>query len=840
MKLAQDTSGALTPGGTGHPWLLRGALAAILTFHFAVNLWYLSADNHVIRTDEETHMLAARQYYDTVVQENHGTALKFVIALSKIRPGNPAHPPLLPVMGAGIATVAGYSTDAFTLANTFLFLALILGCYFIAKLFLPPWGAVLAAFIVSFAPGIFHASRFFMTDYPAATVTVWAVYALLRSNYYRNTGWVFFFAVLTGLGILARIVSFLYFLLPAAIVAGIGLLLALTGRGTGEKRPDWAALRAWALHCTLTVVVSAGIFGPWYFHNLEPFYQYWTSHHPSAGPVTIARDAAPAPPPAPAPAAAPGAPEVETPEAAAPKETAPGRPPLQFKPRLKWHVYGLHLVNNTLFLLIAALGVIGAALAVALRRFRSFTVLLMLVWVAGAYALMTVLIKFSVARYALPIAPAFAIFAAVPFVALPAGTVRRIAVGALGVCLLFQYGNLTFASYGPLARLHLPVTMDRHLQSVYDDPGLTVFKDSITYGYSYSGLGPVARNDFAAWGEVNTVQACNYKDRLFLAMIAQEMRREAPSGQFANFVRLGQEMRGMDLDQRHYWHGTPYQRPDMPAEALPVRRLRSITMAAEPEGLAARLPEADYVVYSLPLAEAEKEAEWLAYLSERGFEPVESFELQGVGHIPARFVIERFGYVPARIYGLLSRTEVGLIHIKGRADIEKLDFFELYYLLHSPAMPRLAPDLQVLARSRFTEFLNAFPPPQPINEHLTYIGMAFAPVEDGMVRFHFIFRVNRPILRDWRMFFHGRPTPGDLHHLPPEFRAQGYMDWNFNPQPPTTTWKPGDYMLVSQTVSAPPIPLDLKIGFFSKEEGFFGASVGLGQLDFGQHLNSQH
>ena len=802
-----------------------GLLLVLLAAHFGVNVWYLDQDNHVIRTDEETHMTTARDYYDTLFVQNHGTPMKFLIAVSKIRPSIPAHPPLLPIMGAFLAGGIGYSVDSFALVNTFMFMLLIVGVFCVAGLFMPPWGALLAAFIASFTPSLFHASRFFMTDYPATVIVVWSIYALLRSDYLRNPGWVFIFGLLNGAGIFFRITTFLYFLIPAAVVALMGIVRIFTA--SKDERYFEPGLRTWLLHCATIVVVSMAVFSPWYFHNLEPFYDYWMRQHAGGGgPLTITQEVIhedKAEAPAAEPAQVPGKEVSLGPALVAAPEAAPAEEmKTVIKPWLPWHIYPIYLVNNNLFLVLALLSAGGAAIGLASGRFRSFPLILLLIWILGAYVIMTEFIKYANPRYALPVVPACAILAAIPFVALPRGWLRYASVLALAALLLFQYGNLTFTSYGPLARLQLPVELPRDAQDPDADPGLVLFKDEINYGYSYSGLGAVAVDNYQAWGEENTVRECNYKDRLFFAMINYEKTRQAAVGQDAQYIRLGGEMRGMELDERHFWKGSPYQRKDLPEDDLPHRRLRSTVMAPTLERMMPRLADADYVVYALLSDETEREAEWVAFLEGRGFERVD------------HFTIEPFGFVPARTYGVMARKEENLIVIKSEQDVADLDFFEVHGLLYSNAFAQLTPELRKFAEERFMKLLGEFPASQKVNDNITYIGTGITPRPDGNFQFRFVFRVDVPIIRSWRAYFHGRPPLESLQFLPEQYRAQGYQDWNFAPQPPTNVWPAGSYVVISNTIKPEPILYDLKLGFFSKEDGYFGSPIHIGQIDFGK------
>lgn len=795
-------------------------LLFLFAFHFAANRWYLAADNHVIRTDEETHMLTAREYYEVFALREHESWLTTLIDMANVRPSNPAHPPLLPILGAALATVLGYGPDTFALVNSFMFLLLVLGCFLLARRFLDEWHALFAAVVVSLTPSLFHASRFFMTDYPATVITVWAVYALIRSDYFRNTGWVTLFAVLTGLGILVRTITFLYYIVPAALIVAVGLFRARHG-----------GLRGILLNCAITVLVSAGLFSPWYFHNLDVYYDYWVHKHAggTGGPLTISGRV----PTEEHPEAAPetriiaAASEAEISPAGTTPETPQKRPVIAR--RLPWIRYPVHVINNNLFVPLSVLAALGAVIVLVNRRFRGPTTALMLVWIGSSYVLMTVLIKYSVARYALPVVPALGLLAALPVIALPWPVARRIAGAALCAWLLFQYGNLTFTSYGAAGRAYLPGILDAVAQNDYDDPGLALYKDTLTYGFSYSGLGAAAREDYQPSDEPAPVARCNYKERLFRAMVAAERARAAASGPYANYVRLGREMRGMELEERHYWPApNPFLLPGTDPATLPARRLKSIGMATDVNDLISSLPQADYVVYALPESQTDKEQHWRRYVEERGFKLVD------------RFRIARFGCVPAQTFGLFSRAEEALVAIGSREDIDRLTRIGLYELIHSVSHANLTPDLQTYTRDRFRQQLEqaGFPASTPLNESLTYIGADVVRIDEKAFQFWFTFYVNKKMDRNWRVYLHGVVRPEDRDTLPEDKRDQGFFDWNFNPEPPTSEWPEGDYIMITRTIIPEAIPYQFRIGFFTNEDGGFGRDANIGVVDFSRYLGA--
>lgn len=121
-----------------------------------------------------------------------------------------------------------------------------------------------------------------------------------------------------------------------------------------------------------------------------------------------------------------------------------------------------------------------------------------------------------------------------------------------------------------------------------------------------------------------------------------------------------------------------------------------------------------------------------------------------------------------------------------------------------------------------------------VNDAITFISADMSHSEDKWYFFRFIFYVQKPIENNLRVYFHGRVDPQNLQYLPENMRVEGYMMWNFNPDPPTKDWTPGDYVVLTQRIQAEPIKYKLKLGFYSDASGFFGASIPLGEIDFSQ------
>lgn len=781
------------PGGSLLPLLLLVGLAA---FHLFVNLWWLGADSHPIRTDEEGHMLFARQFHEVLFVQDFPDPVRRLIALSQIRPGIPAHPPLYQWLGAGMVALFGYSPDVIAATSSVLFVVLLLGIYALARGLLPPWHALFATFVVSMTPIVFASSRYFMTDYGSAAVAVWALYSLIRSDGFRHTGWSLGFAVLNGLGILIRTVTFAYFLLPALVVAVAGLVAAFRRDAFGPARSTVLA------NLMLVLLVSGGLAAPWYYANLEPFYDYWANKEISGtrGPLTNF-----APPPAP----------VETPPAT---NAAPALPVEQgayartFRtltekignPPVAWIRYPVYLVNDGLFAVLAGLALLGMAAAPFIARYRSLPLLCLYGWIFGSWVFFTVIIRSATPRYALPVAPALALFAALLILALPARWMRRGAAGLLGTVLLFQFALLTFQAPRENARVSLPVALPADEARHFADPNLLLFKDHVSLGFSYAQLGGPERD--------------NFQERLLRAMVKHEQGLPAIAGQYANYQKLN--VRGLEFHERHFWPGeNPYRLPGLKDEDLPKRRLSMIHMGMEPEHLLPRLSETDYIVYEAPAADPGRAEAYRAYFAARGFTEIESFD------VPA------FGWVPAVRYGVLARNLDGELVPVTAETIGDMTLYELHDLKYSADFARLDPALQGLVRGTFEENVKAVATPFQLNDAVTFMTADTTRVDASTYRFRLVFQVHTALDRNWRVLFHGYTTPENLTRLPADKQAQGYVDWNFDPLPPATEWVPGDYVVLTHQIVAEPLLWQFKFGLFQGDL-LYGRTALLQTMDF--------
>ena len=527
MPSQKGDEGSGQGGRTGAAVVL--GLAGLLCFHCVANVWWLGADDHAIHSDEALHMGYAGNYLE-VFCDTATSPYERVLGLLDLRS---KYPPLMHVMGAIVAMPFGGSPDGIAFTTTLLFLALIAGVFALCRCFLPACQALFAACVVSLTPIIYASSRYFSQDFLSAVIVVWCVYALVKSEWYQRTGWVFAFSLLNGLGFLARWTTCVFYLLPCAVVVVGGLWRGWSACTRGEERRS--ALKRVLLNAALTVVVSVGVFAPWYLLNLKTMYAEWRPY--------VAEKASSL-------------------EQAVPKAGEVGTS-AGF-----WAGYLIFAVNS-MFVPLAALGVIGLAASFG-RRIRGTPILLIFLWLVGSYVLLTAVIPVRTPRYMIPMLPSLGIFAAVAVIAIPWARVRAAVMVLVTALLLCQFGNLSVASYGRFAKLELPVLAENRYVRYARNDGLVILSDEIIAG-AYVFHAPTEEN---------------WIRRVFGAMARTDKERRYVTSDRANYVLVGTGPVGMGFAERAC---RPMVNPLNPRSArveksvsplVPLRpRMRSTTIA---------------------------------------------------------------------------------------------------------------------------------------------------------------------------------------------------------------------------------------------------------------------
>ncbi len=806
----------------------RGWLLLLLCFHLCANIWWLRADNHAISTDEETHMIMARDYYKALFPHvgDQGLGARLA-ALGRIKAdvGNPVHPPLLHIAGALLARVLGYGVDRMAFANTLAFLAAIIGVYLLTRLFLEEKEAFFAALVFSLTPMVYASSRYFMTDFLSMALVVWVMYALLKSNWFADTKWAALFGLMNGLALMTRTMAVLYYFLPSLLVFGAAVIF-LFKRKEGAWRFNQMGLAKLALNSLIVIIITLALCSPWYVAHGEQFYRHWMKPQKggAGSPIAILaydkteREEEPALSKKDKKekgivedATAHGESD-EEPESGA--ETPAGRAGEGWRLRLNrqvgWIRYPVFVINNAVFLPMFLMCLLGMGVVLASSRFRGrFAAWALLSWLLGSYVLLTLVLNFGTPRYTMQALPALAVLSALPVLALPEGTLHRGAQVLYLLVLVFQYGNLTVHAYGHFADARLPVILDKKYQAVYNDPGLFLYK-------------PILHAS-SAYGQMQAPMKENFKDRLFFSMLKAEQERPF-YGIEAPYARLN--IRGMILDEEHFWldgnGGNPFRRNDIPPELAPYRNFRHYGWGKDMESILPVIGLVDYVAYTTEDIAAEKDREWQRILEEKGFEIIDRF------HEP------RFGMVKAKDFVLAARKpERPLPPADTEEHIWKLSLEQLYQVRYSGLFPRLAPDLQQSLTSRMNALFEDVGTPIPLNESVEFRGASTSRNRDKGYLLSFILYIRKPVTINYRMLFRGIVEPQFMaSHFNASNNQAGLFRWNFDPTPAPRQWPENEFVILRFPMDVPPIPYHLSFAFYTADEGVWGDAVDLGIIDF--------
>lgn len=174
-----------------------------------------------------------------------------------------------------------------------------------------------------------------------------------------------------------------------------------------------------------------------------------------------------------------------------------------------------------------------------------------------------------------------------------------------------------------------------------------------------------------------------------------------------------------------------------------------------------------------------------------------------------------------------------IAQVEDTSEIDHLDPYELFVYLQAENFATLSPTLQAHAQERFQTAMSALPATYQVSDALTFVQADILRIAPGAYEFRLSFRVDAPITKDWQLFLRGYVEDADLHFLPPDYRARGYIEWTEAPEPAASSWEVGSFVILPMRVQADPIRYEFRLGFFDAEQGFFGRPVVLDDIDLG-------
>jgi hypothetical protein len=240
----------------GVPSTAGASVAVVVVLALALHYVSLQRFRHGYLTewDESGYMQFALSNFDAL--HDHG-----LVAFAKTVGGRGTFGPLLPAVTAFAYPIVGRGIFGSLLVLPLFFGALVFATYGVARQLVSDAWAVVAALAVAAIPDVTDYTRLYHFSVPATACMTAALWALLRSDGFRRTGWAVSTGVFVALTVLARTmtVAFLPGLVAAAAVA------VLVGRSDRRLR-----IRNLALAGLATLVVA----GPWYIRNARSVGDY--------------------------------------------------------------------------------------------------------------------------------------------------------------------------------------------------------------------------------------------------------------------------------------------------------------------------------------------------------------------------------------------------------------------------------------------------------------------------------------------------------------------------------------------------------------------------------------
>ena len=231
--------------------LVAGIVAVTLVLHVVWLLRFRHAD--LVEWDEAGYMQFSLSNFDALHDQGAWTFAKTVA-------GRETFGPLLPLVASLAYPIFGRGVFEGLLVLPLFFAGLVGATYGLARRLVTDSWAVIAALTVAAMPVVTDYTRLFHFALPTTACMTAALWALVRSDGLRRTGWAVAFGALVALTILSRTMAVAY--VPGlALAAGAQFVVA------GE-------LRLRARNLAFAAGAALLVAGPWYIRNSRSIYDY--------------------------------------------------------------------------------------------------------------------------------------------------------------------------------------------------------------------------------------------------------------------------------------------------------------------------------------------------------------------------------------------------------------------------------------------------------------------------------------------------------------------------------------------------------------------------------------
>jgi len=148
------------------------------------------------------------------------------------------------------------------------------------------------------------------------------------------------------------------------------------------------------------------------------------------------------------------------------------------------------------------------------------------------------------------------------------------------------------------------------------------------------------------------------------------------------------------------------------------------------------------------------------------------------------------------------------------------DIFTIYrlkekYLSRDGESQAVAKDLE----NRWEELLKNYTTSQTICPEADLIAFDYKKVGANQYRADFLFKVNQPFSKDYKIALYGVVDENNRHLLSESRRRRGKKSeaWSSGPDPSTRDWSEGEYVFISNVIEAQPIPYNMYTILYDRE-----------------------
>jgi 4-amino-4-deoxy-L-arabinose transferase-like glycosyltransferase len=176
------------------------ALLSLFAFHVINNMVIVFRDTTPFIADAADYYQSSFFYWKTWMESVQWGDLSLLHPiLGKALGGQ-----LLALLAIPFFSVFGVSHDIAILANQAFFLILIFSTFGLGKILFDRKTGLLAAFLITFYPGVVGFSRVYMLEFPILAISTACVYLLIKSEGFKNFKYSLYFGFAFALGELIR------------------------------------------------------------------------------------------------------------------------------------------------------------------------------------------------------------------------------------------------------------------------------------------------------------------------------------------------------------------------------------------------------------------------------------------------------------------------------------------------------------------------------------------------------------------------------------------------------------------------------------------------------------